>query len=42
MPVLTKTSAKKLFADVPENKRFWVSDGRTLRNLADWKQRSNR
>ena len=29
MPVLTRTSAKKLLADVPENKRFWVSDGRT-------------
>jgi len=35
MPVLTKSSAKKLLADVPEDKRFWVSDGRSLRNMAE-------
>ena len=35
MAVLTKTTAKKLLSDVPEEKRFWVSDGRTLKNLAD-------
>jgi hypothetical protein len=35
MPVLTKSSAKKLLADAPEDKRFWVSDGRSLRNMAE-------
>jgi len=35
MAVLTKTVAKKLLADVPEDRLFWVSDGKTLKNLAE-------
>jgi len=32
---ITKTVAEKLLADVPQEKRFWCSDGRALRNLPE-------
>lgn len=35
MAVMTKTTAKKMLADVPDEKRFWVSDGKMLKNLAE-------
>ncbi len=35
MAVMTKITAKKLLADVPDDKRFWVSDGETVKNLAE-------
>ncbi len=33
--VVTETTVKEFLANVPEDKNFWVSGGRTLRNLAD-------
>jgi hypothetical protein len=33
--VTTKKTAKKLLADAPDDKRFWVSDGKMLKNLAE-------
>lgn len=35
MAVMAKTTAKKLLADAPDDKRFWVSDGKTVKNLAE-------
>ena len=35
MAVKTKVNAKKLLADVPEQKRFWCHDGKLLNNMAE-------
>lgn len=37
MAVITKQVAKARLSDVPEEKRFWVSDGRYLINLEELK-----
>jgi hypothetical protein len=31
----TKSMAQKILADVPDEKRFWLSDGRYLKNLEE-------
>jgi hypothetical protein len=33
--IITKTIARKMLADVPPEKRFWVADGRYLKNLEE-------
>ena len=33
--IITKTIARKMLADVPDEKRFWVADGRYLKNLQE-------
>jgi len=35
MARITKAIAKGWLADVPQEKRFWCSDGRVLKNLAE-------
>ena len=35
MAVTTKVNAKRLLADVPEQKRFWCHDGNQLKNMAE-------
>lgn len=35
MAEVTRTVARKWLAGVPEDKVFWVQDGRVLKNLAD-------
>jgi len=35
MVKVTKTIAEGWLADVPQEKRFWCSDGRVLKNLAE-------
>jgi hypothetical protein len=37
MVVITKSNAKARLGDVPEEKRFWVVDGRYLSNLGELK-----
>jgi hypothetical protein len=37
MAALTKQAAKAILGNVPEEKRFWVSDGRYLNNLEELK-----
>ena len=37
MVTVTKAMARKILADVPEEKRFWLADGRYLKNLAELK-----
>ena len=37
MVTVTKAIARKILADVPEEKRFWLADGRYLKNLAELK-----
>ena len=32
---ITKTIARERLADVPQEKQFWCSDGRVLRNLSE-------
>jgi hypothetical protein len=32
---ITKEVAKKILADVPDEKRFWLADGRYLKNMAE-------
>ncbi len=32
---ITKEIAQKILADVPDEKRFWLADGRYLKNLAE-------
>jgi hypothetical protein len=33
--IVTKEMARKILADVPEEKRFWLADGRYLKNLTE-------
>jgi hypothetical protein len=35
MARMTKKKAAMLLADAPEDKRFWCSDGRVLKNLSE-------
>lgn len=35
MAKMTKSTAEKLLADVPGEKRFWCHDGQVLRNLPE-------
>jgi hypothetical protein len=35
MARLTKSIARKILADVPDEKRFWLADGKYLKNLAE-------
>ena len=35
MEKITRSVARKLLGDVPEDKRFWCQDGRALRNLQE-------
>ena len=35
MARMTKTVAQRMLGDVPQDKRFWCSDGRVLKNLSD-------
>ena len=35
MATLTKTAAKKMLEDVPEEERFWCHDGKVLKNMAE-------
>ncbi len=35
MARLTKSIARRILADVPDEKRFWLADGRYLKNLAE-------
>jgi hypothetical protein len=37
MAAITKQAAKAILANVPEEKRFWVTDGRYLNNLEELK-----
>ena len=32
---VTKPTARRILADVPDEKRFWLSDGRYLKNLEE-------
>ena len=32
---VTKAIARKILADVPDEKQFWLADGRYLKNLAE-------
>jgi hypothetical protein len=32
---VTKSMARKILADVPDEKRFWLADGRYLKNLEE-------
>jgi hypothetical protein len=32
---VTKSTARKILADVPDEKRFWLADGRYLKNLEE-------
>ena len=34
----TKKTAKKILKNVPEDKKFWVCDGRVLKNLRELEQ----
>ena len=35
MAKMTKTVAQGMLGDVPQDKRFWCSDGRVLKNLPE-------
>ncbi len=35
MARITKTVAQRMLGDVPEDKRFWCSDGRVVKNLPE-------
>jgi len=35
MVTMTKTTAKKMLGNVPEEKLFWCHDGKELKNLAE-------